>query len=78
VIYDFYFARKYWQPSHIIPSEMAPKIEQLVMGAGALAAAMVGGYVYCTGSGMLSMVFGRVGWRRSGLIGFMADKIAER
>ena len=40
-------------------SEMAPKIvrrtKQLVVGAGALTATMVGGYIYCTGSGMLKM-----------------------
>ena len=34
---------------------MARGTKQLVLGAGALAAAMLGGYVYCGGSGLLEM-----------------------
>ena len=35
--------------------EMVRRTKQLVVGVGALAVAMVGGYLYCRGSGLLEM-----------------------
>jgi hypothetical protein len=35
--------------------EMVLRTKQLVVGVGALVAAMVGGYLYCRGSGLLEM-----------------------